>query len=284
MMIKIIFFLLLTVNLSCGLYHYPGQPGAKTNSYAKIELEYLDGFGLWIYEASYDNSKEGEGVAAIITKLIKNATTFTSSVRTNMDGTLYRSKASYEGAEIQMISLPRQKTVILSPQSKVNILVSVETSFDEIDDRNLAEEGIFKKKIQSVADYSHKAYEFVTKKINLLQVADISPTGQLSYTIASMKLGPQKIVFKTPIEIMTNFLQTSITAHINEQAQVELERLLDDYFPNGYSGSIDFYLKDKEIPLAFNLSLHTRRSLKNNGVIVIENMSKEEINHYVEKI
>ena len=64
-------FLLLGVVMTsgCGIVNYPGQPGMVTNNFNKLDFEYLDEPGLFVYETTYDNRAGGSGVGAVVTKL-----------------------------------------------------------------------------------------------------------------------------------------------------------------------------------------------------------------------
>ncbi|MCX6131006.1 MAG: hypothetical protein NTX25_18350 [Proteobacteria bacterium] len=121
----------------CAIQNYPGQPGVRTNGFAKIDMETVDESGLWVYEVSYDNSEKGGGLEQVVTKLYPGALTYTSNVRGNADGSLYRHKFPYKGAAIQMIWLPKSNTILMPPDSQVVLVVDYEKSLDEIDDRNL---------------------------------------------------------------------------------------------------------------------------------------------------
>src|SRR6476620_10496151 len=100
---------------NCAIQNYPGQPGVRTNGFAKIDMETVDESGLWVYEVTYDNSPTGGGVEQIVTKLYPTSYTYTSNVRTNSDGTTYRHKFPDKGARIEMISIPKDGTIIMPP-------------------------------------------------------------------------------------------------------------------------------------------------------------------------
>ncbi|MEZ4749646.1 MAG: hypothetical protein R3B54_03170 [Bdellovibrionota bacterium] len=127
----------------CGVSQYPGQPGVLTDKHSKLDIETLAGDGLYTYEASYDNRLNGPGMGAIVTKYYPGALTYTSSVRTNADGSLYRVKGAYKGARVEMISLPQQNQILLPPESTVLLFAEYELSVDEVDAQNLAEADLF---------------------------------------------------------------------------------------------------------------------------------------------
>ena len=128
---------------SCGLVQYPGQPGIVTNGYSKIDFEYLDESGLWVYEASYDNRVGGAGVTALVTKLYPNALTYTSNGRSGSHGSFYKHKTPMAGGSVQLIYLAETGEIMMPPDSLVEVFVEQDLSIDEIDDQNIAESDLF---------------------------------------------------------------------------------------------------------------------------------------------
>lgn len=260
---------------SCGVSKYPGQPGVVTNGYSRVDLEDLEEDGLFIYEVSYDNRPGGPGVGAIVTKLYPNAKTYTSNVRTNADGTLYRTKGQYDGAEVQMIALPQQNQIMLSPNHRLQLFVEYDISLDEIDDRNVAEEGLFKP--SPVVTWTSRALERARLKWKLLRAGNLSANGSLSYEVVAVELGGQKYTPAKPLQIETSFLQNAIRTNMDQAQRKEAALFVEKNFPKGYKGTVRFHLKGSTIPLEMKLGVHSVSTLKNNGKSVIENVSAEEM-------
>lgn len=257
----------------CGIVSYPGQPGVVTNGYAKIDIENLTDDGLYVFEAVYDNRPGGKGVGALITKLYPKAATYTSNVRTNADGTLYRVKGQYEGAEVQMISIPSIQQVHLSPQSKVGMMIQYESSLDEVDDRNLSEEGIFKMSLGPI-QLRPEAIALKRFRWDLMRAGRLLPNGQVAYEIMAMELAGKKFVPHKSIVVETNFLQNSLRTNITKEGREEAARFLESYFPKGYSGPAQIYLKGATSPLTLKIGLNTIKTAEASGMKIIHNASE----------
>lgn len=246
--------------VSCGIQNYPGQPSVKTNGFAKLDLETVDEVGLWVYEVSYDNGIDGKGVEQIVTKLYPNAQTYTSNSRTNADGTLYRHKFAYKGAKIQLISLPKEGTILMPPDSEVMILVDYDKSMDEVDDRNLNEDDLF----QAPAAMLASAQEALSLRWRLLKLGQFQE-GKLHYRIDRIVLGKETLDFSLdPLRFSTSLSQTGVTLQTTRQQKLKAREFINSKFPKGYQGDVMFELGDGE-SIMIPLRLQTPETLKNSG-------------------
>lgn len=261
----------LVVAAGCGVVEYPGQPGVVTNSYSKIDLEYLEEEGLFYYEAIYDNRPGGAGVGALITKLYPGATTYTSNVRTNADGTVYRVKGQYDAGLVQMISIPSVNQVHISPQSKVLFLVSYDQSLDEVDDRNIAEEQIFSP--ERILDLVWPGLERLRQKLEFLKSGSLLPSGNLSYEVVSLSLGDKVFRPSKSVSFETNFGQNALHSNCNAALRNEARGFLESNFPKGYHGTVLVELASG-VKLPLSLGLDTIDTLKASGKQVIPNASE----------
>ncbi len=265
----------------CGIKIYPGHPGFMTHDYSKIDTEFLSEEGLYVYETSYDNRASGSGVGAIITKLYRGVQTFTSNVRGNDDGTVFRHKAQYDGAEVQMISLPQQGQLILTPNSTIAIIAETEFSLDEVDDQNIAEQNIFNppKNLLSPTGLKLKTFAF-----RALVAGRLLPSGALSYDVMAVDLGKEKFVPSESIRVETNFFQNGIRANISKSILSDFVKFLEEKFPQGYKGQIQFHLKGVTKPLHLTLGLHTIKTAEASGITVIRQASTNLVNEVLKKI
>jgi len=225
---------------NCAIQNYPGQPGVRTNGFAKIDMETVDESGLWVYEVTYDNSPAGEGVEQIVTKLYPTAYTYTSNVRTNSDGTTYRHKFPYKGGRIEMISIPKDGTIIMPPDSQVQLLVDYDISMDEIDDRNLSEEGLFAKPQAFV----ERVAEQTRMKWDILKAGQFMG-GRLHYAVSKVRLANEELDFGTaPIKLSTTLSQTGILLNVSAEHKLKMRDFLNQKFPKGYQGAVELVLID----------------------------------------
>ncbi len=247
---------------SCAVSTYPGQPGLVTNGYSKIDLEVLMEDGLWVYETTYDNTPKGKGVSAIVTKLYPNARTYTTNVRTNEYGTLYRAKAPYQGGVVQMISFPLANQHVVPPDSHVMFLVDYEAPLDEVDDRNLAEEGIFSsEKLDETKNPAKKltgaAMDLKTFKFNLLKAGHLDAFGNISYEVKAVDFGSKTFTPDKSVRIETNLLQTGLRTNVDQKTRGELVRFLDYHFPQGFKGNLTLHVNGEKIPFTAPFTLKT---------------------------
>lgn len=270
-----VFFGVLTVLLlsSCGIVLYPGQPGMISTNYVKLDLEDLEEPGLFVYEAVYDNKQGGAGVGAVVTKLYPGAQTYTSNVRTNADGTLYKAKAQYEGAEVQMISLPASNQVMISPTSKLVLMVDYDTSLDELDEKNAAETNLFK---PMGAGLNARALEFKKMRWDLLRAGTLSPTGNLSYEISSLDLKDNKFTPSKPVKVETTFFQNALKSNLTSETKQEFVSFLETNYPMGYKGVVNVNVKGSAIPIPIKIGLHTIKTLEASGTKVIRTALTEK--------
>jgi len=252
----------------CGVVLYPGQPGMVSSSFVKLDLEILEEPGLYVYEAVYDNTSSGQGVSAVITKLYPKAQTYTTNVRTNADGTLFRVKAQYNGAEIQMVSMPQQNQVYLNPGHQIAFLIDYENSIDEIDDKNIAEENLFKPSMPG----SLRPISFETKRMKwqLIKAARFLTNGNLGYELTALQMGQAKFVPSQSISLETSLAQNAIKTTLSPEMKQEFAQFLESNFPRGYRGKVDFYVKDSLNPISFNLGVNTLKTAEANGLKVIK--------------
>jgi hypothetical protein len=259
---RMIYGILPGILSSCAVSTYPGQPGLVTNGYSKIDLEVLMEDGLWVYETTYDNTPKGKGVSAIVTKLYPNARTYTTNVRTNEFGTLYRAKAPYQGGVVQMISFPLANQYVVPPDSHVMFLVDYEAPLDEVDDRNLAEEGIFGSEKIAVMDHPEKklnnaAMEFKSFKFKLLKAGNLDTYGNISYEIKAVDFGSKTFTPDKSVRIETNLLQTGLRTNVDQKTRSELVRFLDYHFPQGFKGNMTLHVNGEKIPFTAPFTLKT---------------------------
>jgi hypothetical protein len=267
--LKILFVSISVLFLSgCGVVLYPGQPGMVASSFVKLDLEILEEPGLYVYEAVYDNTSSGQGVSAVITKLYPKAQTYTTNVRTNADGTLFRVKAQYNGAEIQMVSMPQQNQVYLNPSHQIAFLIDYENSIDEIDDKNIAEENLFKPSM--IDSLMPKSFETKRMKWQLIKAARFLPNGNLGYEVTALQLGQFKFVPSQSINLETSLAQNAIKTTLTPEMKHEFSQFLEANFPKGYRGKVDFYVKDSVNPISFNLGVNTLKTAEASGLKVIK--------------
>jgi hypothetical protein len=278
----ILLVLVLLATTRCGIVKYPGQPGVATNGFSKIDLEYLEAPGLFAYEVVYDNRPGGKGVGAIVTKLYPNAKTFTSNVRTNADGTVYRTKQPYNGAEVQMIAIPALKQIHLNPNHKVTLQIGYETSLDEIDDKNISEEGLFKP-LEMSADFVARAFEAKKLRWDLLRAGSLQMNGNLSYEIQSLEMTGQKFTPSKPIGIETGLFQNSVRADVTAEVKGEFIQFLEANFPKGYDGLVNFTVKGQPQPVAIRLSVNTFKTLEASGHKIIRDASDQLVQQVLEQ-
>ena len=260
-------FVLLCLLSACGISSYPGQPGMMTNGYNKIDLENLDAEGLWVYEVTYDNSDTGKGVGSIVTKLFPGAQTYTTNVRTNADGTLYRAKSAYNGAEVQMIANPSLQQIQLSPDSKVQFLIDYYTSLDEIDDKNVAEADIFKPyPIRS--PISERAWNHLVFITNLIKASTPTRTG-ISYEVTAADFADKKFTPNQPILIETNLTHTGVRSNLTAAAKAELVKFIETNFPKGYKGPVQVHLKGSPLPIEVTFGIHSIKTAAAAGYKIV---------------
>lgn len=252
---------LCLLSSSCAIEIYPGQPGVRTNGFAKIDMEYLDEAGLWVYEVSYDRSPGGGGVEQIVTKLYPGAFTYTSNVRTNADGSKLRHKFATQGATVQMISLPKEGTVIIPPNSQVTVSISYDKSLDEVDDRNLSEDAIFK----PVAD-ARAALADLRWKWDILRAGEFEQ-GSLVYSITKLKFGSEELDLGK-LQVATNLSQTGVSFSATAEQKLQLRDFINQKFPKGFRGKVGIVLSQGET-IEMPLGINTIESMKANGTKVI---------------
>ena len=260
----------LTFLGACGIVHYPGQPGMVASSFVKVDLEILEEPGLFVYEAVYDNTSAGTGVSAVITKLYPKAQTYTSNVRTNADGTLFKVKGQYNGADIQMISMPQQNQVYLNPNHQIAFLVDYDLSLDEIDDKNVAEQNLFKP--SSFQGLSPQSFETKRMRWELIKASRFLPSGNLAYEVTAVGMGGTKYVPAEPINLETSLAQNAIKTTLNTQTKQDFSQFLETHFPKGYKGKIDFYVKDSTQPLSFEMGVNTLKTAEASGIKIIKDL------------
>ena len=258
---------------SCGLLRYPGQMGQVTNGYSKVDLEHLDGDGLWVYEVSYDNRLGGQGVAAVVTKLYPGARTFTSNGRSGPDGTYYRVKEAYKGAQVQMIYLPPTGQIIMPPDSKVQLFMDYDVSLDEVDDKNLAETNLFDTSLQKGAALLPLAERWQEIRFKISQLATYAVKGRLDYRVKRLRFDGEQLQFETPILFSTNRQQNAIRGQFQKEDLEHLVDFMDSQFPMGFKGVLGIVLDDGE-SVRVPVKLYTKKSLLASGrTITVEDSS-----------
>jgi hypothetical protein len=264
----------------CGVATYPGQPGFATNSYSKIDLEYLDTAGLFFYEVSYDNRAGGAGVGAIVTKLYPGARTYTSNVRTNADGALYRAKGQYDGAKVEMIAMPKINQIYVAPDSEIQFLIDYEDSLDEVDDANVAEKGIFtgaQAFARLGARAMNRAMDRMKQRLQLLKAASLKRDGSLAYAVTEAKFGSEVWKPVATVNLETTFFLNAVRTDLTPEMREELAKFVEAKFPKGFKGEVSLAVKGATAPLKFRLGVHTVKTAQASGIKVISKSSQEEM-------
>lgn len=243
-----------------------------TTNYVKVDMEDLEEPGLYVYEVVYDNKQGGQGVGAVITKLYPNAKTYTSNVRTNADGTLYRVKAQYEGAEVQMISIPSLNQVHLSPNNKITLMIDYATSLDEIDEKNAAEKDLFKP--NPMMELSQRAIEYKKMRWDLLRAGSFTASGNLAYEIVSLDFGSVKYTPAKTVKLETTLFQNALKSNITSETKADFMSFLEANFPKGFNGTVQVAVKGMALPLPVKIGLQTIKTLEANGTKIIKNASE----------
>ena len=253
---------------SCAVVHYPGQPGMVASSFVKIDLEVLEEPGLFVYEAVYNNTSTGGGTSAVVTKLYPGAKTYTTNVRTNADGTLFRVKGQYNGADVQMISIPHEGQAYVNPNHQLAFLIDYDSSLDEIDDKNVAEENIF----NPDEGLGLRPLSFETKRMKweMVKAAKFLPSGNLGYEITAIELGTQKYVPSESIALETSMAQNAIKTTLNSQIKTEFTQFFESHFPKGYRGKVNFYVKGTRNPLTLQMGINTFKTAEASGLKIIK--------------
>lgn len=257
--------LALTLFLShCAVAKYPGQPGVRTNGFSQIEREFIDVDGLWTFEVVYDNSEGGPGHIATITKLYPEAKTFTSNARSNGHGSFYRHKYPYRGAEIQAIYLAKTDQMIIPAGSKVITIVDAKLSVNEIDDRNINEEGIFTDwpQMPKAVDLSG-----VKADLAMLRAGTLTAAGTLGYNLAALALGKQKFSFAKPVYVEASLYQQGLATSLSRADKAALLSWFNGSFPTGYEGDVTFELSSGKT-FTRAVKLNTFATLKNTKTSV----------------
>lgn len=266
--------LCLVLLSNCGIVQYPGQPGMVSSSYVKLDLENLEEPGLFVYEAVYDNKPGGQGVGAIVTKLYPKAQTYTSNVRTNADGTLFRVKTAYEGADVQMISLPSLNQVMLNPNHKIMMMVEYQTSLDEIDEKNIAETNLFKPAESSLLS---RALEVKKMRWDLLRAGSLTATGNLGYEVTGVQLKDHKFTPSKAVKLETTFFQNALKSDITTEVKNEFIAFLEANYPKGYQGTVQLHVKGSSQTIPVNLGLQTVKTLEASGTKIIKMALTKEV-------
>ncbi len=253
----------------CGILVYPGQPGLVTNGYSKIDMEDLEEEGLYVYEATYDNRPDGKGVGTLVTKLYPGAMTYTSNVRTNMDGSVYREKGQYNGALVEMISIPSLNQVIVPPNGTVQFFLTYATSLNEVDDRNIAEESLFSHRMMTPM-LSDRAYAHRKMLWDLMKAGTLTRSGSLMYDVASVSLNAEKFVPSHSVTVETTIMQTGMRTNLGPGVRGEMIHFLEEKFPTGFKGVALLNLKGVESALPMNVGMHSLKTAAAAGIQVIQ--------------
>jgi hypothetical protein len=253
-----------------------------TNNFNKIDLEYLDEPGLFVYETVYDNRSGGAGVGAVVTKLYPQAKTYTSNVRTNSDGTLYRSKYEYEGAQIQMISVPNLGQVHINPNHQLVFFVDYANSLDETDDKNISEANLFAQPALTPL-MSMRAFESKKMRWDLLRAGTLLSNGNLAYEVTSIEMKQIKFTPSQSVQVETNFFGNAIRAQLNTQVKLELAQFIETHFPKGFKGNVSLQLKGTSEPLSISLGVNTVKTLENTGIKILKDASETVLQEIVSR-
>jgi hypothetical protein len=139
-----------------------------------------------------------------------------------------------------MISIPKDGMIIMPPDSQVQLLVDYDVSMDEIDDRNLSEEGLFTKPQAFV----ERVTEQTRMKWNILKAAQFID-GKLHSAISKVRLTNEELDFETaPIKLSTTLSQSGVVLNINAEHKEKMREFLNKKFPKGYQGAVELVLID----------------------------------------
>lgn len=266
--------LLVAALVGCGIVEYPGQPDQVTNGYAKIDLEDLQLDGLYVYEVVYDNRAGAKGVGAIVTKFYEGARTFTSNSRFNADGTLFRHKEAYQAAATQMISIPSLKQIHMSPDSHVTMLVSYENSLDEVDDKNIAENGLFAPLRGALAGASLQRLKQFQRFVS---AATIAPSGMLAAQVYGAELAGKTFRPSKPVSVQASFTRTALQSSLDSQVRAELQKFVESEFPKGYRGPVKFLHSDGSVVFEVPLTVQTLKTAKQAGYQIVQTRSQSAL-------
>jgi len=256
------------VTTGCAIANYPGQPGLVTNGYSKIDLEVLMDDGLWVYETTYDNSAQGKGVSAIVTKLYPQARTYTSNVRTNEFGTFYRTKAPYQGANVQMISMPASNQYVVAPDSHVMLIVDYDAPLDEVDDRNIAEEKIFTGMLGTETKaLKREALHLQTFRHQMLKAGRLSLTGQVSYEITAVEFAGKIFTPEKTVRVESNLLQNGLRTNLDLKTRQAFVRFLDYNFPQGFRGEMLLHVNGEKIAFKAPMTVKTPKMVQGSEAL-----------------
>jgi len=265
----------------CGMRSYPGQPGMVTNSYSKVDLEDLEAEGLYVYEVTYDNHAHGAGVGAIVTKLYPGAQTYTSNVRTNADGTLYRNKTNYDGAVTEMISIPQENQIILPPKSTVQLLIDYSTSLDEIDDKNVVEQKLFAPPAK--ASLGAHAFKAMKLRYDFLRAGRFTLKGSLAYQIQSIDLAGKIFTPSIPISVETNLFQSGVQTSLTPVIRAEAVKFIEAQFPTGFQGVMKINVAGATAPIEIPIGIQTLKTAAASGIKIIQNASQLMIDNVISR-
>jgi hypothetical protein len=276
--------LCLGLQTGCGILTYPGQPGLVTDNYSKIDMEDLEAEGLYVYETTYDNRPGQSGVAAIVTKLYPGAQTYTSCVRTNADGTNYRTKGAYNGAVVEMISLPASKQVMMPPNSTIMIMAQYPQSLNEIDDVNTAELNLFQPSSTASLMLTPHAMEAMATKLSLLKAGHLTAAGTLSYEVASLNFAGKVFTPSENLVLQTNFIQNGVQSNLSKNIRQELTSFIEQNFSKGFSGQVSAQVKGSTTPINFKLALHTLKTAEAAGIKIMQNVGETQMQEAVHNV
>lgn len=218
-------------------------------------------------------TERGAGVGAVVTKLYPQAKTYTSNVRTNSDGTLYRSKTEYEGAQVQMIPVPNLGQVHVNPNHQLVFFVDYANSLDETDDKNISETNLFAQPALNTAITS-RAFESKKMRWDLLRAGTLVSNGNLAYEVTSLEMKQIKFVPSQSVQIETNFFGNAVRAQLSSQVKTELAQFIETNFPKGFKGNVNLQLKGASEPLCISLGVNTVKTLENAGIKVLKDASE----------
>lgn len=255
----------------CAVAKYPGQPGVRTNGFSQIEREFVDEDGLWTFEVVYDNSIGGAGHIATITKLYPGAKTFTSNARSNGHGSFYRHKYPYKGALIQAIYIAKTNQMIIPEGSKVLSIVDAKLSVNEIDDRNVNEEHIFKGDMPELPKMVD--LENIKSDLAFMRAGELTRMGRLGYNLAAVRAGNHEFRFKNPVYIEASLYQQGLSTSLTSEQKSNVVYWFNDKFPTGYDGEITFELTNGTL-LSRYVAVNTFQTLKakNTSIKVSDDM------------
>jgi hypothetical protein len=143
-------------------------------------------------------------------------------------------------------------------------MVEYDISMDEIDDRNLSEEGLFSRP----QSYIERVAEQTRMKWDILRAGQFM-SGKLHYAIGKVRLANEELDFGTaPIKLSTTLSQTGVLVNVSAEQKQKMRAFINEKFPKGYQGAVELILIDGT-SFKTHLGLNTLETARAAGKKVI---------------